>query len=332
MIDFNALLGGYGSVSIIGMCKNAGKTTVLNRMTGDFTRGGIRLGLTSIGRDGEATDLVTGTDKPSIYVPCGTLIATAAGLLAHCDITREILINTGIPTPIGDVIVLRALSDGNVQIAGPSMVDQLVTVSELFNGLGAEKVIIDGAISRKTLCSRAVSEATVLCAGASCGKNMQAVAEDTAHHCRMLRLPELNDKRPVSMGVTGRITIFTGEAASAADGATLAESLRTLPDADLVFFDGALSDHVIKSLITSGVKLKGITFAVRDASRILLSKRTAQRLEISGAKLRVLENVNLTAVAINPFSAYGYSFDKEAFFEVMSGVLDLPVINVEDEQ
>ena len=33
------------------------------------------LGLTSIGRDGESTDVVTGTEKPSIFVPAGTLIA-----------------------------------------------------------------------------------------------------------------------------------------------------------------------------------------------------------------------------------------------------------------
>ena len=35
------------------------------------------LGLTSIGRDGESTDVVTGTEKPGIFVREGTLIATA---------------------------------------------------------------------------------------------------------------------------------------------------------------------------------------------------------------------------------------------------------------
>ena len=65
------------SMSIVGMCKNAGKTTMLNwLLTGGHLRG--TLGLTSIGRDGESTDVVTGTEKPGIFVKEGTLIATAS--------------------------------------------------------------------------------------------------------------------------------------------------------------------------------------------------------------------------------------------------------------
>ena len=56
------------SMSIVGMCKNAGKTTMLNWLLAHTGRRQI-LGLTSIGRDGESTDVVTGTEKPSIFVP-----------------------------------------------------------------------------------------------------------------------------------------------------------------------------------------------------------------------------------------------------------------------
>ena len=64
------------TMSIVGMCKNAGKTTVLNWFLSHSPEDHV-LGLTSIGRDGESTDVVTGTEKPSIFVPAGTLIATA---------------------------------------------------------------------------------------------------------------------------------------------------------------------------------------------------------------------------------------------------------------
>ena len=68
------------TMSIVGMCKNAGKTTMLNWL---LTAGHLRgtLGLTSIGRDGESTDVVTGTEKPGIFVREGTLIATAKDML-----------------------------------------------------------------------------------------------------------------------------------------------------------------------------------------------------------------------------------------------------------
>ena len=126
------------SMSIVGMCKNAGKTTMLNWLLAHSGRGRV-LGLTSIGRDGESTDVVTGTEKPSIFVPAGTLIATAKDMLWLGDVTKEILVSTGIPTPLGEVIIMRARSDGYVQLAGPSITTQLKSVSQTFFDLGAEQ-------------------------------------------------------------------------------------------------------------------------------------------------------------------------------------------------
>ena len=50
------------TMSIVGMCKNAGKTTMLNWLLEQGKLQGV-LGLTSIGRDGESTDIVTGTEN-----------------------------------------------------------------------------------------------------------------------------------------------------------------------------------------------------------------------------------------------------------------------------
>ena len=74
------------TMSIVGMCKNAGKTTMLNWLLEQGRLQGT-LGLTSIGRDGESTDVVTGTEKPGIFVREGTLIATAQDMLRLGDIT-----------------------------------------------------------------------------------------------------------------------------------------------------------------------------------------------------------------------------------------------------
>ena len=99
------------TMSIVGMCKNAGKTTMLNWL---LTAGHLRgtLGLTSIGRDGESTDVVTGTEKPGIFVREGTLIATAKDMLRLGDVTKEILMTTGIPTPLGGALYHHAAAVG----------------------------------------------------------------------------------------------------------------------------------------------------------------------------------------------------------------------------
>lgn len=126
------LIEPYRSLSIIGMCKNAGKTTVLNRILSEMQETGKTLGLTSIGRDGESVDVVTQTHKPGIYVREGTLIATAVEMLKYCDISREIVETTGFPTPLGEVVLVRARSDGNVQLAGPSITAQLAKLAGTF--------------------------------------------------------------------------------------------------------------------------------------------------------------------------------------------------------
>lgn len=326
------LLEGYSSVSIIGMCKNAGKTTVLNHLLAEAMPRPEVLGLTSIGRDGEDSDLATGTKKPGIWVREGTLLATAAGLLPYCDITREILAATGIPTPLGEVVVLRALSDGAAQIAGPSIVAQLGEVSALFRAFGARRIFIDGAISRKSLCSRSISEATVLCAGASCGHSPAEVARAAAHFAELALLPEAKDPRlGPAAALPGAKLVLLGREMLPLPQADLAAALREHPgnQNEYLLATGALTDAMLKPLITSGLNISGLALVARDASRLLLTHGSYQKLQAKKAALRVLESVNLTAVAINPFSAYGNHFSAGELGQKIAERVPLPVFDVE---
>ena len=219
---------GVRSLSIIGMCKNAGKTTVLNKLIAELNESSVRLGLTSIGRDGESTDLVTRTAKPGIYVYEGTLVATAVDMFRLSDITREIIYSTGWPTPMGEVAVVRARSDGSVQLAGPSMTAQLSTLVDVFSSFGADMTIIDGALSRKTLCAPTVSEATILCTGASYSRDINVVIEDTAFSTALLTLPrqESFSEAELDMPISGKIRFkrADGTVEQMKDGLTLAEA------------------------------------------------------------------------------------------------------------
>jgi len=330
----------YKSLSMIGMCKNAGKTTAFNQLIRELNNKSECFAITSIGRDGESSDVVTGTKKPGIYVHAGTLIATTDQLLKWCDITKEILMPTGISTPLGEVVVLRALSDGNIQLAGPSMNEQLIRVSEIFKKFGAERVLIDGAISRKTLCSRKVTEATILCTGASYNKDIHTVVAHTAYFCEILGAPPV--AQPEVSEILGRLkedrqnkVILVTE-----DGgwktlpsvAALGDFLYKKENAayKYVFINGALSDGILKPVLMANIPVKGRKIVVSDSSKILLSAPVYEKIGIKGASVCVLDQIHLAAVTINPFSAYGYDFDKEQFMELMSAKVSIPVINVED--
>ncbi|MEI3339308.1 MAG: hypothetical protein V8R80_04625 [Eubacterium sp.] len=57
MKTLSELVSPYESVSFIGMCKNAGKTTTFNRLIRELREQNITFAATSVGRDGESTDL-----------------------------------------------------------------------------------------------------------------------------------------------------------------------------------------------------------------------------------------------------------------------------------
>ena len=294
------------TLSIVGMCKNAGKTTVLNWLLAQTPKERV-LGLTSIGRDGESVDVVTGTEKPGIFVREGTLIATAKDMLLRSDVTQEILLSTGIPTPLGEVIVVRAKSAGNVQLAGPSITTQLRTVTDAFFSLGADQAIIDGALGRKSLGARAVAEGVILCTGASYNVSMEKVVKDTAGVYRILNLkkaetlPEETDE-------------------------PLADVLKRCGEAKI---SGALTDAAILPLLRSGA-LKDARLVVQDPSKVLLSAETLDKLDARNVSLETEEAAKTLCVTLNPVSAYGWKFDGDAFMRAMEAAIDAPVIDVKE--
>ena len=295
------------SMSIVGMCKHAGKTTMLHGLLAHTGRRQI-LGLTSIGRDGESTDVVTGTEKPSIFVPAGTLIATAKDMLRLGDVTKEILITTGIPTPLGEVVVMRARSDGYVQLAGPSITAQLREVSRMFFELGATQSIIDGALGRKSLGARNVADGIVLCTGASYNMSMDKVIEDTANFCRLMDLPKADTLPP-----------------EATDG--LEACLKEHGEA---YIAGALTDTMVIPLLRSGL-LRSSRLVVADPSKVLLKPDTLDKLAVRDVTLQTKDAARTLCVTVNPVSAYGWKFDKDEFIDRMRQSVKVPVINVKEE-
>ena len=302
----------YTSVSIIGMAKNVGKTTTLNYLIDCACRSKTRLALTSIGRDGESTDVVTGTQKPRIFVQKGTLIATAEALLGFCDITKEILLATEINTPLGRVIIVRALSDGFVQLGGPSITSQMSDLLLIFDELGADKVIVDGALNRKTLASPSVTEATILCTGASLNPNFHTVIHETQYLVSLLTLPKLEDEE-----ILAEIEHGNDE--------------KVLQQENCIYIRGAVSDSFINNLISSGTHLKGVYLIAEDASKIFIKPDTYKKLLLKKAILAVMNPINLIGLTVNPSSPYNVDFDAVEFLEKLREAVPVPVYDVKGD-
>ncbi len=313
-MDLCALIMPYKTISIVGMCKNAGKTTVLNALVDALDHENICVALTSIGRDGERTDLVTGTGKPPIFIKKGTLIATAEQLLCKADITKEIVDTTEIYTPLGRVILVRALSDGLVELAGPGMTDQLRPLTERLFELGADKVIIDGAISRKSSARPAVSEAVILCTGAAYSPDEQKVIEDTVHAAELFSLK----KHPKKAGY-----LVEGE---------LIDAVRLNPDTAVFKLNGALTDRSLRPLIESNFSQTNIDLIVRDGSRILAGRSIYAKCLARGVRFFVENEVKLALITVNPSFVGGGTMNAQRLIAGLNARLNVPVCNVKENQ
>lgn len=310
----------YTTLCLGGMCKNAGKTTALKALLEQDTGAYGPLGLTSIGRDGEREDVVTGTKKPQLYIRQGTLFATAEGLLPFCDTSVEVLEQTGFFTPLGEVLLLRALSAGFVQIAGPSMASQLTELNRRFFAHGAGKVIIDGALFRKSLCAPEISQGVILATGASYSPDMDKTLRDTAFAVKLLTLPKSTfftegvEQRQVYRSVEGELVAFSDW-----------EEVKA-PTALLLM--GAVTDKRVEKLLHRREK-SPLELCCEDGTRLFLSPLMVQKLEKAGVQLGVLKQNTLVAVTVNPFSAGGMPYDREIFYRRMGELVPVPVIDVE---
>jgi molybdopterin-guanine dinucleotide biosynthesis protein len=117
-VTLEELLRPHATVTIVGLAKNAGKTTVVNHL---LERLDGRIGLASLGLDGEARDQLTGLAKPRIAPPAGALVLTTVQLRGQTPMVRELPFRTA----AGEVVIVAAGGGEAVVVSGPTRLDEL---------------------------------------------------------------------------------------------------------------------------------------------------------------------------------------------------------------
>lgn len=333
----------HHTLSIIGMAKNAGKTVTLNHLIDDAYERGISLGMTSIGRDGEALDLVTQTDKPMIYVYEGTLIATASTLFEHAEAGLEILKMTNETTAMGKIIIAKVRHEGYVQIAGPATTQGIKRISHDMRLLGAELVLIDGALDRKSLASPSITDATILATGAVLNRDLDQVIVKTHHRVKLFGLPCVSHliKAPMHHAIETRgVGLMAGHgsdqvtwlALKTALGAGATIAAHMTDDTTHILLPGSLVDTVVKDILSVRGHLRGVKVVVQDATKVFIDEKMYPYFEKRGLQIEVLFPINLIGVTLNPTSPVGYTFESDLFLEKMVQALaPIAVYDVQTE-
>lgn len=323
-------------ISIVGMEKNAGKTTVLNYLIEEAMDEDISLGVTSTGRDGETMDLVTGTEKPKVYLYAGTIVSVPVQLYDLADAGLEILRMTRYSTALGQLLLCRVAESGYVQIAGPVNTKDHKAMCNEMKELGAGLILIDGAIDRRSIAAPGTSDAIILATGAVISRSLKRVIEETLHVVHLYQLPRLPDgpvrDRIEEGAAEEKILLMKGQRIVALDLQTGLAAGKFLDEAidestEAIFLPGALTPSVVGDIHPA--KFKQVKFILKDPTRIFIGATPWQQLRKRGFSVEVLENIEIAALAVNPFSPAGYSFDhKELLTAMRDAAGDIPVFDV----
>ena len=326
----------YERIAIVGMEKNAGKTTTLNHLIEEAMDEEIVLGVTSTGRDGESTDLVTGSDKPKVYLETGTIVSVPVQLYEGSDAGLEILRMTPYSTALGQLLLCRVAESGYVQIAGPVNTKDHKKLCDEMLALGAKLILIDGAIDRKSIAAPHTSDAIILATGAVISRSMKHVLEETMHVVRLYQLPTVPEgslrDRLMEQVESDRILLIKKDRIQPLDLSTGLAASKFLDEAidedtEWVYLPGALTQSVVQDIHPA--KFASVSFVLKDPTKIFIGPQPWQQLVKKGFQVRVLANIKIAALTVNPWAPAGYSFDHKELLQSMREVAgDLPVIDV----
>ena len=327
----------YKTLSIVGMAKNAGKTTALNYLIEEAIDEGIVLGVTSTGRDGESQDLVTGTEKPRVYLEEDMLVAVPTLLYDLADAGLEVVKKTKYSTAIGELLICRVKDAGYVQVAGPVINAEQKLLCRDMMELGCSLILIDGAIDRKSIASPDTSDAIILSTGAVLSRKLNKVVEETAHVVNLYRTPELEegvirdaitennfDDKIMLVDGDGKIRkldLITGLGAAKEINGAIDEDTR------YIYIPGACTNSVISDI--SLKNLKQVQFVLKDPTKIFVNAMDWGIFRKKGFRASVLKNIEIAAITVNPWAPAGYTFDNRFLLEEMQKAIhDIPVIDV----
>lgn len=315
---------GISRLALIGLAKNAGKTTAANHLLAALLQQGHyaprELALTSLGLDGEAVDAMTGLPKPRYVPAAGVLVVTALELLRQAEregARVEYLRKLPGRTALGPVALARILHPGQVVIAGPTLLRDVRSALDAAQALGARLGIIDGAINRTGAAAPAVSDACIVCTGASVAATPELVARRTVDVLRRLSVQRsswadayrkqaprarvslfMSDKREqplISFSETDRIAEPGNEASWIARQA--GENRHAV-----FFLHGALTEELSRALLAQQAGYNDAELVVEDGTKIFCHAVVLQRLAERGLDVRVAAPIRLLALTINPFT------------------------------
>lgn len=317
-------IDGVETLGIIGLSKNTGKTTSLNKIIEIYQD--LTLGLTSIGLDGESLDQVNFLPKPKIMVRPRMVIATAYECLKASLVEYEILVVTSMQTALGLVYIVRIKSEGTMVIAGPTTNHDLHELILLLKPF-VDKILVDGAFNRMTFASIKSLDAIVLATGAAYSTDMSKTIHRTKHIVESFNLEKINEfhvnsNESLIIQTNKRHLSFSDKNIYRLESIDLELNEKI----DYMYIKGAITEKVIDFFILK--QFEDFSLICDDATKLLFKDQYFDYIEKLNIKIKVIDQTPLLFVTINPWSPIGHHYDEKLFLESIQKELSVLVYNV----
>ncbi len=322
----------YDSLSIVGLQKNTGKTECLKYVLARLPLERKRVAVTSIGIDGETTDQVTRTQKPEIVLREGMYFGTSEAHYRQRRLVSELIDVSDESTSLGRVVTAKALTQGKILLSGPSSTSGLQRWMRDTRRHGIDLAIVDGALSRLSLASPAVSQSMILATGAAYSINMSQLVQRTAFVVDLINIGMTSEGNIALLSPleSGMWWIDTDGQLHEMEGATSLSQQVEFHGMDrcaTLYVAGALVDSFLEKL-RKNKQLRQVELVVRDFTKIFVTPQQLRLFEKAGGRIKVLQKSKLIAVTVNPTSPSGYVLDSEAVCDKISQAINLPVYDL----
>lgn len=327
----------HRSLSIVGMEKNTGKTECLNYILRRIKGSGKKIAVTSIGVDGESIDLVKSIKKPEIELYEDVIFLTSENHYKQKKITSEILDISEKKTPMGRLVTARSVNRGKIIFSGPSDTQWLSSCIRKMDAYNVDTTIVDGALSRTSHASPAITQCMILTTGAAVSTNLQQLIKKTKFQYELLKIPvaasgisqKISGNERGIYAVDDTRNIIQLNISSAFFIEKHREDLFRY--GSVLYFTGMVTDKVLNFLKFQN-NIREIIIIVRDFTCLFITPEVLNEYKKMGGKIFVLYNTKLIAVCINPVSPDGFIIDSSRLQAELSSALKLPVYDVKNIQ
>ena len=346
-------------IGILGTAKNTGKTTTFNFLLEWSNLESIKVGLTSIGYDGEDIDNITGLPKPRIFVQKDNTIATAEQCLFSLEDKIKTIEKTDVHTALGRVVIGKARKEGLVVLAGPNKGIELQVIIQKLKQQKTEIILVDGALNR--MIPLIYCDALILTTGASRHTDIDLLVDEIESMSRVFTLPLRKHKQvsneELKMYQNNIVIIQNKRNSILLKGHSLInqktfDSLINIignQECEEIYIPGIISDTVLKKIINKYYLLfQGKTIIINNPAFLLVGSRYIGYLKdiiddilSRGIKLKTLYKLPILAVTINPFYPKYSRFEKDSYeaayideeqlYQKMKKKVPFPVINIKGE-